>query len=630
MKKYLLVLLALVAGGVGAYAQQTGSFDAAVTFNSQPRTLSNFVPANYNAAISYRLIIGLHGMGDNSANYRNAIVNSLNFAAAFPDAILICPDGGSDQGKDFYSPAGDEAIIVEAVNYAKANYNIDASKIVLQGFSLGGRSALRYGLDHPADFEALLLSTPAIQGVKEGDNGSPVVKYDFSKANQLPIYITLGDADPIYEEPINVTIRNLVKNKGKVAYKKFVGGHTIPDFRTYPYLDFFAQPYNNGSDASIYEIQAPVRSCDGNIQGNVLLQNTGNDTLKAVKIAYGIGTKKDTLVWQGNLGTHEYAQVTLPAFQSATLPVASHDFEVDIIEANAGVQDTLTDFNAAVKPVHIMTSKLALPYECRFTTQADVDKWAFNNSGDYILPFEYTATDGAVFSFNSIFIFDNSTTKEEIISPNLDFSGQTKAYLHFKTDYNYVKYTAAVFGVDTVFADTLEVLVSTDCGNNYSSIFKKGGADLTGQSAPLLNPLNLNQVALDVDPGRYKQFNVDVSSYAGQSNVNFKFRYISALGGYIYLDDVIVNNDAASVEKPGMVNKEMKLYPNPATHQLNISFTEAMKQVQVFNVMGQLVYSEEGNAALNKTINVANLPKGTYWIKIFTEQGQLQDKFIVE
>ena len=127
MKKHLLILLGLCLAQTFATAQQTGSFDDNINFNSQPRALSNFVPTNYDPAQSYRLVIALHGAGDNSNNYRDALVNGLSFEAAFPNTILICPDGGTDPTKDFYTPAGDEGVIQAAIDYATANYNINAS-----------------------------------------------------------------------------------------------------------------------------------------------------------------------------------------------------------------------------------------------------------------------------------------------------------------------------------------------------------------------------------------------------------------------------------------------------------------------------------------------------------------------
>ena len=629
--KFLTILLGVCLGSVVALAQQTGSFNTTITFNSETRTLSNYVPPTYNASQSYTLIVGLHGLGDNSTNYRNALVNSLDFAAAFPDAILVCPDGGSDQGKDFYAPAGDEGIILQAIQYASANYNIDPSKIILQGFSLGGRSALRYGLDNPTVFQALLLNTPAIQGVKEADNGSSIVQYNFANASQLPIYITVGRDDAIYVEPINLVVAHLVENNAGVAYKQFNGGHTIPNFQVYPYSDFFSQPYSSGEDAGLYRVTTPVRSCNGSISATVLLQNTGNTVLDSVKLSYGIGAGKDSFTWKGNLATNAHAKVTLPNYQVGTVNTNTYDFHVNVISVNQDVTDTFADFNTDTGKVHVMTAALTLPFEERFNTTADIEKWGFKNSGDYILPFDYTQSDGAPFTFNTIFLFENSGTREEMLSPNLNFTGQSNVYLHFKVDYNYTKYTAAVSGIDTTLADTLEVLVSTDCGASYSSIFKKAGADLSGHASALLNPMSLQQVALDVDAGKYRGFNVDVSQYAGQANVHFKFSYISALGGYIYLDDVVVNNNPASAKNVAIAQQQIKVYPNPANGYVNIaSVSEEINQVQILNVLGQVMYDVKDIAANNKTIDIHNLPKGAYWIKVLTNEQEFTDKIIVQ
>lgn len=159
--------LAMLVTACGATAQSTGSFDVTVTIQGSARTLSCYVPPTYNSAVPHRLVVGLHGSGDVSANYRSAMINTLQFQNYLTNTIFIFPDGGSDQARDFYTPAGDEAIIDSAIQYAFNNYNIDTSRMLLQGFSLGGRSALKYGLDNPYRFSGLLLNTPALQGVRD-------------------------------------------------------------------------------------------------------------------------------------------------------------------------------------------------------------------------------------------------------------------------------------------------------------------------------------------------------------------------------------------------------------------------------------------------------------------------------
>ncbi|RYD99712.1 MAG: T9SS type A sorting domain-containing protein [Sphingobacteriales bacterium] len=627
MKKYL-ILLAVACLGKEALAQQTGSFNSSVTFNGTARTLANYVPATYTAAQPHKLVIALHGMGDAAASYRNALVNSLAFPAAFPNTILICPDGGADQGRDFYQPAGDELIIEEAINFARTNYNIDTTEIILQGFSLGGRSALKYGLEHASKFKALLLNTPAIQGVKEAANEA-IFNYNFSAAHELPIYVTIGNNDPLYNEPVNRTVAQLVANNGMVAYKIFPGAHTVPAFQNYPYATFFNQPFSNGPDAGIYKLNVPERSCDGTIAASVLLQNTGNISMDSVQLVYGIGNDLDTVNWQGNLAQHESALISLPAYDAGSLSTDHYDFEVSITGLNQQITDTFAGFNATEKQVHIMPEVLSIPFEEHFQSEASLSKWALNNSGDYILPFEYYEEDAALFSLNSIFIFDNSGTREEAISPKLDFRNQGNVYLHFNVDYNYVQYTANVFA-DTVFADTLEVLVTTDCGATYTSLFKKAGADLSGHNEPLLNPLSIDAIAVAKDESKYRSFTVDVSQFAGQENVAFKFSYISALGGYIYLDDVSVTNSPVSTKNVAVKQSVLSLFPNPTDGllQLTLNNGKSIESVTVCNITGQEVLNLKGSGTAAQQINTTHLPAGVYWLQLKSGSDLIKAKFV--
>lgn len=629
MKKYMILLLStfLVQQAIG---QQTGSFDTTITFNGSARTLSNFVPANYNPLLPARLIVGLHGLGDNSASYRGSLLNSLSFETAFPNTILVCPDGGDDQNSDFYVPAGDEQIIMEAIAYAKSLYNIDTSNVILQGFSLGGRSALRYGLDNTALFKALILNTPAIQGVKEARNQSTVFNYNYANATELPIFITLGDDDALYIEPINIAVAHMVAQYGKVAYKVFSGGHNVPNFQNYAYSAFFDQPYSSGADAGIYKVNTPVRSCDGYVNASVLFQNTGDIVLDSARVLYGIGNNLDTFTWQGNLTQHESVTIQLPSYEAGNLAANTYDFTVQILDLNQNTQDLFEDFNRAEGSVHIMTNSLNLPFSESFASASSMSGWALNQSGDYSASLELSEEDEALSGLNTIFVFDNGGNREEVISPNLDMSAATTAYLHFDVDYNYVEYTSDVAAIDTVFADTLEVLVSTDCGATYTALFKKWGADLSGHDTPIQNPLNIQSIALDKDETKYRSFSLNVSQYTGHDNVSFKFSYISALGGYIYLDNIGVNDKPADIDIMMVASETMNIYPNPSSGLITLHAEDQLiQQIRVYNLLGQIVYEQGGNKYTTQEIDLSHLPKGVYMLQAGFEGGVLNRKVVL-
>jgi predicted esterase len=198
MKQIILSLSIILLSAIELLAQK-GSFNKEITFNNELRLLSFYVPANYDSTKQTGLVVCLHGLGDNSSNYRNAVINTLKWNTIFSNSILVFPDGGNDANSDFYAPVSDESFIETAINYCKSNYNINSSEVILQGFSLGGRSALKYGLDHPTSFKALLLNSPALQGLQDLQN-NPIASlvYNFSNASLLPIFISVGTADDAY------------------------------------------------------------------------------------------------------------------------------------------------------------------------------------------------------------------------------------------------------------------------------------------------------------------------------------------------------------------------------------------------------------------------------------------------
>ena len=62
------------------------------------------------------------------------------------------------------------------------------------------------------------------------------------------------------------------------------------------------------------------------------------------------------------------------------------------------------------------------------------------------------------------------------------------------------------------------------------------------------------------------------------------------------------------------------IYPNPVSDKLNVEATEAIDQVEVFNINGAKVFSQKNNTEKTE-INTANLPAGTYVIRMTTKSA---------
>ncbi len=620
MKKNITIIL-LFAFCKLPFAKNVGSFDITTTFMSANRTLSCYVPINYDSTKSYQLIIGLHGSGDNSANYRNALINNLKWQLIYPNAIIVCPDGGTDKSKDFYTPAGDEDIINKAVDYSRNNYNINNSSIYLQGFSLGGRSALKFGLENPAKFKGLLLNTPAIQGILDLKN-HPIgsIKYKYSNAKDMSIFISVGENDYIYYPTVTKLAEVLKENNARVKYQSVPAmGHSIA-INSYMVksADFFSHVNNKKYDLDLFKIEAGLRQCNNVIQTTAYIYNTGDSTINTISLKYSFGTVNDSVKWNGNL---------LPNYHVA-IPVSLNvgnagvnDFEININEIQNGENDE--DLSNNVLQLTINEFKNAPLNTMQQGFEADKNGWDVIQDGG---PFEwYIDTDvkldgvSSLGTFNTILLFYSLGSRQSFISPFINISSLTQKTLAFDVAYNFHRYTPPYFTTQTDFADTLQILISTDCGATYNSIYKKGGKDLATVQSPILNPLTIGDCFFTPSSSQWRTEGIDLSSFSSVQNALFKFDYISGMGGAINIDNVRLGR--YNLSSNTVKSNSIKMFPNPANNELTIDLTSSEKSsVNIYNSNGKLVYAATSNGNELLSLDISDLNSGVYTVEVINEQ----------
>jgi PKD repeat protein len=115
---------------------------------------------------------------------------------------------------------------------------------------------------------------------------------------------------------------------------------------------------------------------------------------------------------------------------------------------------------------------------------------------------------------------------DELRTPNLDFSNLSSAKLTF--DVAYAAY-------DSTYYDSLEILVSSDCGNNWTSVYNKTGYYVATGNLPTapaqfwpFEPLS----------NQWRSDTVDLTPYINNMSVQIAFRNIEGLGNNLYLDNI--------------------------------------------------------------------------------------------
>lgn len=73
----------------------------------------------------------------------------------------------------------------------------------------------------------------------------------------------------------------------------------------------------------------------------------------------------------------------------------------------------------------------------------------------------------------------------------------------------------------------------------------------------------------------------------------------------------------------------LRVYPNPARETVSINSTVSMNKVELYNTLGQLVYSENVNSN-SVNLPVSNLNNGTYIVKAYADGMVVNTKVVVE
>ncbi len=76
-------------------------------------------------------------------------------------------------------------------------------------------------------------------------------------------------------------------------------------------------------------------------------------------------------------------------------------------------------------------------------------------------------------------------------------------------------------------------------------------------------------------------------------------------------------------------NVEAKIYPNPASNNLNIECEERISNLELYDALGKMLISKE-NVLDNTFIDVSNFNSGIYILKIRTDKGSGEYKVIIE
>ena len=100
--------------------------------------------------------------------------------------------------------------------------------------------------------------------------------------------------------------------------------------------------------------------------------------------------------------------------------------------------------------------------------------------------------------------------------------------------------------------------------------------------------------------------------------------YNSTLLESDYIDSVYCFGFAIGIEEEKQSN--LNLFPNPTTGKIKVDIQKNIKRILIINQTGKIIKENKEKTE----IDFSNFPKGIYFVKVITEQGEFVEKIILE
>lgn len=372
-------------------------------------------------------------------------------------------------------------------------------------------------------------------------------------------------------------------------------------------------------DAQLKTIDSPVkRICTNSFTPSVTIRNKGSQTLTSLLINTVIDNGVPlNYTWTGSIASLTNTSVTLAGL---TITPGIHTIKIFVSAPNAATDennnnDTLTTTVQYYDAVQTVTEGFEGNI---FPPQA----WDIVNPDDGITWQKATGiakTGNASVVINNIDNF-NIGEQDYLRLPELNLVNIDSAYLNFQL--------AASTFTPTSTADnnwdTLEVLISKDCGATYTSLYKKWGASLVTTATENTNPFIPKA-------SEWRKDSVNLTGFINAGKVMLAFKNTTGNENNVYLDDI---NIRTQIINPNLKAAGFLITPNPTRNIITVQFypnPTNLKSIQVYNLLGQKIAetdigSDAGNVAYY--FDVRSYPAGIYFVRVVFANKVLIKKII--
>lgn len=391
-----------------------------------------------------------------------------------------------------------------------------------------------------------------------------------------------------------------------------IGIKSINGFGNNIYIDNFSITKIDikQANAAVLSINNPFGTlCTTDFTPEVTIANYGFDTLRTLTINYQVDNGTTGIFnFTGVLPRCETEIVTLNDIASVT---GNHILTVFSTEPN-GIADQSPSNDTVSKAITISATLDAPVTEGFETTTFPPANWNIQNP-DGLLTWERT-TSTARTGLGSMVIrnFDYTiaNTVDKFFSPVIKYDAAVDSFF-VSFDYAYAQ-GIQFPGSSNLPLDTLEIQITQDCGQTFTTIWKKWGEGLqtiNDSSGSIFIPAN---------PGQWKNTNIYLNPVIGTEDFQVYFVAKSNKQNNLYIDNI---NIYTKILPKRLKDQGYLIYPNPFRNSLvirNYRVPVTLQSERIYNSIGQLVWAKDLNGTGNTemTVDLSNLAAGVYIVKL--------------
>lgn len=367
-------------------------------------------------------------------------------------------------------------------------------------------------------------------------------------------------------------------------------------------------------DAGCLNITSPAGTiCNDTIIPVVTIKNFGLNALCSVTINYSTNSQNYTYNWTGNIASGASATVTLPAI---AMMGGTYTFTASTSNPN-GIADGNTGNDQSSVTYTVTGTGLVLPYSEGFEGTTFPPAGMTIENPDAAMTWARTTTAASTGSASAKMDNANYTggngQRDAMVLPTLDLTSQTSPMLSFQVAYTY-------WTTPAQYSDTLEILISTDCGNSFSSIYKKSLDDLRTATPQ----------ASDFTPtsSQWRRDSIDLTAYASCASAIIKFVNTSDYENNMYIDDINIQGGSIIDAIKNAQAANFEIWPNPSNGTINVSVAEGKNMtIKITNALGQTVKElKESTGNRQLSIDMNDQANGVYFVNLYTRNELISVK----